>query len=179
MTARELEEYRALRATIQARGTARSWAFLAGMATWAFAALFTLLVSLSLATVVPLLVIAATFEVVFALHVGVERIGRYLQVFHDDGWERQAMAFGPPLAGTGSDPLFAVIFAFATVCNFVPVLLAEPVRSEIAVLGGAHFLFLVRIVVARQAARKQRAADVERFRAMKAADTGRPMPNQD
>ena len=35
------------------------------------------------------------------------------------------MAFGPPLAGTGSDPLFAVFFGLATMCNFVPVLLAR------------------------------------------------------
>jgi hypothetical protein len=179
MTARELEEYRALRATIQARGTARSWAFLVGMTAWAFAALATLLMSLPLATLFPLLVIAATFEVVFALHVGVERIGRYLQVFHEDGWERQAMAFGPPLAGTGADPLFSLLFGLATVCNFAPVLLAEPVRVEMAVLGGVHFLFLLRIVIARQAARNQRAADLERFRAMQAAGQRMPGPAQD
>ena len=66
----------------------------------------------------PLLVLAGTFEAVFALHAGVERIGRYLQVFHDDTWEQTAMAFGPPLAE--QEPiLFAGVFGLATVCNFL------------------------------------------------------------
>ena len=41
-----------------------------------------------LATLVPLLVLAAAFECVFALHVGIERVGRYLQVFYEDRWEQ-------------------------------------------------------------------------------------------
>ena len=88
-----------------------------------------------LAVVFPLLVLAGTFEAVFALHVGVERIGRYLQVFHDDAWEQTAMAFGPPLAGTGTDPLFAGLFGLATVCNFLPVLVGGSAPAE---LGGAR-----------------------------------------
>jgi hypothetical protein len=72
---------------------------------------------LALVTQVPL---AAGFEAVFALHVGVERIGRYLQVFHEDAggppaWERHAMAFGPPSAGGRVDPLFSGLFAAAAV----------------------------------------------------------------
>ena len=74
------------------------------------------------------------------------------------------MAFGAPLAGTGSDPLFIVFFGLATMCNFVPVLLAEPVRIELAMLGGVHALFIVRLVVARRVAGRQRAADLERFK---------------
>ena len=164
MTERELEEYRALRATIRQRGTARPWAFVVGLGTWAIVTLATTQVSLPLVTVLPLLLLAATFEVVFALHVGVERIGRYLQVFYEDKWEQTVMAFGQPLSG--ADPLFTLLFGLATVCNFVPVLLAEPVRVELAVLGGAHALLLVRLAVARQAAGKQRAADLERFRSL-------------
>src|SRR5947208_14124487 len=34
MTARELEEYRALRATIRERGTARVWIFVVGFGLW-------------------------------------------------------------------------------------------------------------------------------------------------
>jgi hypothetical protein len=120
-------------------------------------------VPIPLATLLPLLVLAATFEAVFALHVGVERIGRYLQVFYADAWERTAMAFGAPLAGTGADPLFALFFGLATVFNFAPLLLVGPATSELVVIGGAHALLLWRIAVARRAASRQRASDLARF----------------
>ena len=45
MTDRDLEEYKALRATIRQRGTARTWVFGAGLAAWAALALATTLVS--------------------------------------------------------------------------------------------------------------------------------------
>jgi hypothetical protein len=167
MTERETEEYRALRATISHRGSVRTCVFVAGLAIWCMVALAATFISIPLMTVLPLVLLAGTFEAVFALHVGVERIGRYLQVFHEDRWEQTAMAFGAPLAGTGSDPLFAVFFGLATMCNFVPVLLAEPVRVELAMIGGAHALFIVRLIVARHVAGRQRAADLERFRQIK------------
>jgi hypothetical protein len=166
MTERELEEYRALRATIAQRGSVRTCVFVAGLAVWAMVALGTTFVAVPVLTLLPLVLLAGTFEAVFALHVGVERIGRYLQVFYEDQWERTAMAFGPPLAGTGSDPLFVLVFAVATVCNFGPVLLANPVRTELAVIGGAHALFFIRLMVARQAAGRQRAADLKRFESL-------------
>jgi hypothetical protein len=98
--------------------------------------------------------------------VSVERIGRYLQVFHEDRWEATAMAFGAPMAGTGTDPLFIVPFALATVCNFVPVLLAEPVRVELVALVGLHLLFLLRLLMGRRTAGRQRAVDLDRFRSL-------------
>jgi hypothetical protein len=173
MTEREIEENKALRATIQQRGSVRSCVFVAGLAGWTMVALAATFVSIPVITVLPLVLLAGTFEAVFALHVGVERIGRYLQVFYDDHWEQTAMAFGAPLVGTGSDPLFAMFFGLATMCNFVPVLLAEPVRVELAVVGGAHALFVIRLVVARQVASRQRAADLERFRNMRNDDQRR------
>ena len=164
MTPRERDEYRALRATIRTRGTARVSVFLAGLGIWAGLAIATAaLLPVPSATLVPLVLLAGTFESVFALHVGVERVGRYLQVFHDDDWEQAAMAFGPPLAGTGSDPLFVILFGVATFLNFLPVLVAESVPTEFIVVGTAHALFLGRLVVARQAVRRQRAADLQRF----------------
>jgi len=164
MTDCEVEEYKALRATISQRGSVRTCVFVAGLAIWSMVALAATFISIPLITVLPLLLLAGTFEAIFALHVGVERIGRYLQVFHQDRWEKTAMAFGAPLAGTGSDPLFIVFFGLATMCNFVPVLLAEPLRIELAMLGGVHALFIVRLVVARRVAGRQRAADLERFK---------------
>ena len=50
----------------------------------------------------PLLALAGVFEAVFALHTGVERVGRYIQVFYESetpdssNWEYTAMAFGRP-----------------------------------------------------------------------------------
>jgi len=167
MTNRDLEEYKALRATIRQRGTARTWVFGFGLAAWATMVLATTLVSPPLITLIPLLVLAGFFEAVFGLHVAVERIGRYLDVFFEDRWEETAMAFGAPLAGTRTDPLFTVFFGLATMGNFVPVMLSEPVRVELAVVGGGHLLFIARLVAARRAAGRQREADLARFREIK------------
>src|SRR5262245_51277 len=85
VTPSEQEQYRALRATIRERGTARVCVFLGGVAVWAAIAVTTGAISAPpIATLVPLLMLAATFEAVFALHVGVERVGRYLAVFYED-----------------------------------------------------------------------------------------------
>lgn len=168
MTPRDRVQYRELRATIRARGTARPWVFVAGLVAWAALTLATVaLAAAPFATLLPLLVLAGTFEAVFGLHVGVERIGRYLQVFYDDSWEQTAMAFGPPLAGTTTDPLFAVLFGLAIVINFIPVMLAAPVAAELLVIGGAHAIGLTRLLLARRAARRQRTADLERFQNLK------------
>src|SRR5207247_2274041 len=95
MTATEQEQYRALRATVRERGTMRVWIFVAGVIGWAALTVATAaLIAPPVATLIPLLVLAATFEAVYALHVGVERVGRYLEVFFDDAWESAAMAFG-------------------------------------------------------------------------------------
>jgi hypothetical protein len=169
MTDTALEEYTALRATISQRGSVRTCVFVLGLAIWCMVAVAATFISIPLITMLPLVLLAGTFEAVFALHVGVERIGRYLQVFHQDRWEQTAMAFGAPLAGTGTDPLFIVFFGLATMCNFAPVLLVDPVRIEIAMLGGVHALFIARLVVARRVAGRQRAADLERFRQIKQA----------
>lgn len=168
MTERELEEYRALRATIRQRGTVRIGAFVAGFGLWAAVLVATTFVMVPLVTLVPLVLLAGTFEAVYSLHLAVERVGRYLQVFYEDQWEATAMAFGPPPAGTRTDPLFTLFFGLATLCNFIPVALAEPVRIELAVLGGAHAVFAARMVVARRAAARQRRAELARFQQMKA-----------
>jgi hypothetical protein len=182
MTPRELEEYRALRDTIRQRGTARVWVFLAGLTAWAALTVATAaLAALPVAALLPLLILAAAFEAVFSLHVGVERIGRYVQVFFEDEspegaqpgevrkWEHVAMTFGRPLTGSSIDPLFAMFFILATFLNFVPVFLAEPMRIEITVVGTAHVLFIGRILAARWVASRQRAADLERFQQLKHA----------
>jgi hypothetical protein len=174
MTPREVEEYRALRATIRERGSLRVVLFLVAVVAWAAATIATAaLAALPVATVLPLFVLASGFESVFAVHTGVERIGRYLQVFYEeDGtreWERTAMAYGRAFRGGGPDALFTSYFYFATLLNFVPVLLAEPVRLEVGVVGTVHLFFVARVFVAHRASAHQRAQDLERFQRIKGA----------
>jgi hypothetical protein len=176
MTARELEEYRALRDTIRERSTARIWVFLAGLIGWGALTIATAaLASLPVATFLPLLILAATFEGVFSLHVAVERIGRYIQVFleTDGGWEHVAMAVGKPLKGTSSDPLFTAHFIIAVILNIVPALLAQPVAIEVTVVLTVHLLVIARIVLARRVASHQRAADLRRFTDLKVGPAGK------
>lgn len=173
-TARDQQEYRALRATIRERGTLRIWLVAAGFVGWAGLTIAAAAVGTTpVATLVPLLALAAVFEAVFALHIGVERIGRYLQVFHEGGdagspgWEHAAMAFGRPAHAATPDALFPVPFLLAAACNVMPALIVEPTIQELVFVGGAHALFAVRIVAARAAAARQRAVDLQRFEEIK------------
>jgi hypothetical protein len=187
MTDTDQEEYIALRATIRERGTARVCIFAAGVAAWTAATIATAaLASSPVASLLPLLLLACVFEAVFALHVGVERIGRYLQVFYETPvgngleaydedtvrnrfprWERAAMAFGRPPGAASVDALFTVPFLLAAIFNIAPALLLNPVRTELIFVGGAHVLFALRLIVARTAARRQRAIDLARFQHLK------------
>jgi hypothetical protein len=103
--------------------------------------------------------------------VGVERIGRYLQVFYEEAghlpaWERTAMAFGREPSGDGIDPLFSLVYAAALLLNLVPVgLTGQPVF--ILAAGAAHAGFALRILRTRLYAAAQRAKDLERFRRLK------------
>lgn len=175
MTPRDLEEYRALRATIQERGTTRAWMLLAGFAIWgALTTATAALAELPIATLLPLLILAVAFETVFALHSGVERIGQYIHVFFEEeganpGWEHRIRAYGQTTRGA-ADPLLASYFWLATFANFVPAILADPVPIEWGVVGAIHALFALRVGVARRQAASQRAGDLERFRQLKAAN---------
>src|SRR5665213_1728554 len=162
MTPRELEEYRALRATIRERGTSRVWVFMAGLSAWAGFTIATMaLADIPVAALLPLLVLAGAFEAVLALHTGVERIGRYIQVFFEDeandpGWEQRIMKFGGMgRLASSSDPLFTIYFLSAALFNFVPVLLAGAVPVDYGVVGALHVLFIARLVVARVASGRQ------------------------
>jgi hypothetical protein len=159
------DEYRALRATIRDRGTTRVWTFVAGITAWAVSTIATLSVGLPpVAVLVPLLLLAATFEAVLALHVGVERIGRYLFVFHHDEWERAAAAFGKPRGAIAVDPLFSAYFVLASLLTLVPLAATAGLRAE--ELGGvaiAEAAFWIRIIAARIGCARQRAVDAERF----------------
>jgi len=112
------------------------------------------------------------FEAIHALHVGVERIGRYLQVYYEgqpDGprWETTVMPLGPALPGGGIDPMFTVVFVAASMLNLASVFLDGPTLTEGLVVGALHALVWGRIIRARGAAARQRAVDLETFRAIK------------
>ncbi|MGE0449413.1 MAG: hypothetical protein AB7Q29_07510 [Vicinamibacterales bacterium] len=168
MTPGDLEEYRALRATIRERGTARVWIAVAGLAAWSAIALAsTVLAGTPAATLPPLLLLAVAFEAVFALHTGVERVGRYIQVFHEgDGsaWEHAAMAYGRAFPGGGLDPLFCTFFWLAALLNLLPALSGQPLAADSWLVVLAHALFAFRIWRARRDAARQRAIDLDRFR---------------
>lgn len=167
-------EFLALRQTIAARGTARVVLFPITLIAWSVMATIVLLFSdLPVAVLFTLATLVAGFEAIHALHVGIERVGRYLQVFYEGSgegprWESSAMAVGPALPGGGVDPLFTLVFAGATLLNIVPSLLPQPTPVELVVIGLLHLAFLFRIVRARGAAARQRAVELESFRALKA-----------
>ena len=206
MTVSEQAEYSALRATIRERGTARVCVFAGGIVSWAASAIATAaLAPAPGSTLLPLLVLASVFEAIFALHVGVERIGRYLQVFHEAasdplasselseppppreprepteprepreprapreprGWEHAAMAFGRPSGAVAVDALFAVPCLVAALLNLAQAMLLDPTRAELIFVGGAHALFVLRVLGARHAAGRQRAIDLARFQQLR------------
>jgi hypothetical protein len=177
-------EYRALRATIRERGTARLvtapaifvvWAALAiAVQTWSTMGLWML---------GPLVVLAAGFEGIFALHVGVERIGRYLQVFYEDTagappwWEHAAMEFGQTgsSAGPSIDPLFSWLFGLAALLNLSGAALLSiderpslfGISPAFLLCGLFHAAFAVRLWRARRFAGTQRQADLRRFQELR------------
>ena len=171
------DEYQVLRATIQQHGTARMVLIPLIFIGWAGTAVATAaVITVAVSTLVPLLVLVAGFEAVFALHVNVERIGRYLQVFHQQevGWERVAMTFSNRFPGSAPDPLFARLFVLATSVNFLPAALGWENIPELVFLAFLHFLFINRVRVGKVFAANQRAADLERFGTLKREGTERP-----
>jgi hypothetical protein len=161
------EEYRSLRRTIQSRGSLRiaialaTWTAWATLALWAWTS-----VAGPVAGLIPLLILVGGFELVLSLHTGVERIGRYVQRMFETGrpsppaWEHVAVAMGPRwLSPGGLDPLFSLVFLFASWLNLVPSVLSGDVRT-LVVIGVPHAAFIIRVIVSRQFIARQRAADL-------------------
>jgi hypothetical protein len=173
-------EYAVLRETIRQRGTTRMVLVPVTFIGWGAIALVILVVApFPLAAVCSLAVLAAGFESIHALHVGTERIGRYLQVRYEaevggPRWETTALAVGPALPGGGIDPLFSVIFSGAGIVNLLLVVLPRPTVVEVIVLGLIHLVFLVRVVRARGAATRQRAVELESFKTLLSRDHPNP-----
>jgi hypothetical protein len=150
------------------------------MVSWSATTLVLMLFSqLPVGALLSLAVLAAGFEAVHALHVGVERIGRYLQVFYEERgstdevlprWETTAMAVGPTLPGGGVDPLFSILFLSAVTLNLMPMVLPGVAVVEAVVIGALHLALAVRIVRARAAAGRQRAVELERYRRLRSGE---------
>lgn len=175
-----LEEYRALRATIRERGSLRFLVTLITFVSWAIAAMGALaLAGGPLASLLALAVLAAGFEVGFAIHVGVERIGRYIQVRFEattpadsPWWEHAIMEIGrmPPAPG-GPQPLFAPLFVVAATLNVAALLTGASATlvadlPSIAGVSGAialHAAFMWRLRQAIRFASGQRAVDLAAF----------------
>jgi hypothetical protein len=168
------EEFRALRTTIRSRGSFRLAICLAGLVGWALTLLIVLAwVANPIAGTVPLLLVVATFEMNRMLHLGIERIGRYLQVFFEEAapdaastpaWERTVMRLGPSLPGAGGHPLLVPIFFSATLINFLSVLLPGPTPIELGAMTVPHVSFLIWMLYADRGMRQQRERELEEFR---------------
>jgi hypothetical protein len=170
------DEYRALRATIGQRGTVRMVLVTVTFFAWAATAVATAaVITVALSTLVPLLVLAAGFEAIYALHINVERIGRYLQVFHerDGGWEHVARAFSQHFPKASPDPLFSRMFVIAVSINYLPVALGGE-TTELVVLAVLHLVFIGRVRVCRTLAARQGALDLERFEMLFQAASAKP-----
>jgi hypothetical protein len=178
-----MTEYRELRETIRTRGTARLWIVLTSFLGWAALALIAAVLGVAPALIlVPLLVLAVAYEIVFSVHTAVERVGRYLQVFFEEngvvsstpagpGWEHYAMAYGQRFPGSAPDPLFTAFFITAAFLNFMIVGVLGGLPVEYWSLGGIHLLFVIRVLAGHRQAGRQRARDLQRFRELKRSST--------
>jgi hypothetical protein len=175
-------EFTVLRQTIATRGTVRMVLLPVTVIGWTAITVALLHGGRNplppLLSFVSLSVLVGGFEAIHALNVGVERIGRYLQVYYEaatDGplWETTAMAVGPGLPGGGIDPLFTVVFGALTGLNLVLVFPVLHTVTDYAVLVPVHAIFWIRVIRARGAAARQRAVDLETFRAVKSGQETR------
>jgi hypothetical protein len=175
MRPKDQAEFVALRATIRERGTARVVLFFVVIAVWAaLTVATTAVIVLPIAALLPLLVLAAGFEATSSLHIGVERIGRYIQAAHEDqplddpqgkpGWETTAMKFGARGRTIGPDALFSAVYVLAGVANFLPVALTAQAREEMVAIGALHALFVWRVLTLRRAVATQRERELAVFR---------------
>lgn len=185
-------EYVALRATIAARGHLKLGLVVGGLAAWA-ALLLAVLAWLPqpVLAVIPLMLLIVVFEALRSLHFGVERIGRYLQVYFEDpfgdgplrggtpygegplrggkiamppAWESAVARVGGRLPGAAGHPLFIPLFLLATMTNLLAVALPGPIPEEWIPLGLLHAGFAGWMVYVDRGVRAQRAHDEERFR---------------
>jgi hypothetical protein len=163
-------EYTVLRATIRERGTVRTVIAWLTLVLWSLAA--SRLWAAPAASLLPLFILAAGFEVVYALHLNVERIGRYIEVFHErgdvggSGWESVATAYAGSFKASGPDALFSRLFLIATLLNYLGVAFSSAPPLSV-IVGTAHAAFAVRVLLARRVAGRQRQEDLTRYQRLR------------
>ena len=115
----------------------------------------------------PLVVLLATFEVVRSLHLGVERIGRYVQVFFEEAgwrcadWRRRPgnarrCSFGPSVPGAGGHPLFLPCLPAGDRRQFARGHVPGPTADRIGDARVPHLAFVVWMLYCDRGMRKQR-----------------------
>jgi hypothetical protein len=169
-------EYDSLRAALRLRVTLGPVLLVAVILGWAALTLWVFTTDVvSAATLVPLVMLAAGFEALYALHVSAERLARYIQVEYEETasaspaaaprWETTSLSYRQRFTPSGSNALFSALFFIATIVNYVPAAVSGTVQ-ELAGVGLAHTLFAVRILVASRRAARLRSEDLDRFRTL-------------
>jgi hypothetical protein len=174
-SALSVHEYAAMRQAIAQRGQMKATVALVGFLGWA--ALWTAgfaLISDVRAPAVSLAVLWATFEIIRPLHIGAERLGRYLQVFYETpgqvpAWEHTAMALGAAVPGAAGHPLYIPLFVGATLLNATALWLDGPLAFDGALMLGPHLALLWWLWRADRAMRRQRTDDLISLQALRAA----------
>jgi hypothetical protein len=159
-----------LRETIQSRGALRFTIAALTFFVWTALALWCWTTEAGfIAGLLPLFALTAGFEVVLAIHTGVERIGRYVQLMFEDGgpkapaWEHVAVAMGASWHSPGGlDSLFSLVFIVAAMLNFV-VAGAQSDSKQVALAASVHLGFILRVLFARRFAAAQRRLDLAKL----------------
>jgi hypothetical protein len=169
-------EFDDLRGAIRARATLAPALVVFAVIGWATLTLWVFTSDVvSAATLVPLIVLAAGFEATVALQTSANRLARYLQAAYEESlteppdarprWESTSLLFRQRFGPIGSNALFPVLFGLATAVNFVPAAVSGT-SEELAGIGLAHLLLIVRIVIADRRAGRRQDEDLERYRSL-------------
>ena len=132
----QLEEFRALRASIRERAIAR--VLLLAMTWLGWAALATaimLVVPAPLLLTVPLVVLLAAFEVNLGTVRAAERVSNYLRVVFEErravsGWESASADLASRYPSSVGDPLFVWVFIAVLCANYLCVVIAIPETAD-------------------------------------------------
>ena len=175
-----LEEFRALRATIRERTTARVQLVVLVWVAWAALALaIMLVVPAPLLLLVPLALLLAGFEANLRVVRGTDVMAAYLRVtFEEDrgvpAWETASARLDRRGRATRDDPLFIWIFVALVAASYLCVVLASGETAEasarnrqdvvdLALVTASHVGVAIRFVVARRWLQAVRRADGDRF----------------
>jgi hypothetical protein len=177
----QLEEFRALRATIRERTTARVLIVVVAFVGWSALALAVMLVvPAPLLLLVPLVLLLAGFEANLKIVRATDLMATYLRVTFEEnrgipGWETASANLARRGRGTREDPLFLWLFVALVGASYLCVVLAIGETAEtsarnrqdaldLALVTASHVAVAARFVLAGRGLRAARRADRDRFR---------------